>query len=106
MLPGRYRLCRREVRQLLQDLWAVRLSLGAVVRQEQALSATLAPIREEARAAVQQAETVSEQVAVDHHELQRRLIPLQTRLGRLLRRGQENPNQKAAALDTQGPGRG
>jgi transposase len=30
--------------------------------------------------------------------LQRRLIPLQARLGRLLRRGQENPDHKAAAL--------
>src|SRR6266851_4505977 len=37
LLSGRYRLSRREVRQLLQDLWAVRMSLGAVVRQEQAL---------------------------------------------------------------------
>jgi transposase len=31
-------------------------------------------------------------------ELQRRLIPLQARLGRLLRRGQENPDPKAAGL--------
>ncbi len=31
-------------------------------------------------------------------ELQRRLIPLQARLGRLLRRGQENPDRKAAGL--------
>jgi transposase len=30
--------------------------------------------------------------------LQRRLIPLQARLGRLLRRGQENPDRKAAGL--------
>src|SRR4051812_21117705 len=35
LLSGRYRLSRREVRQLLQDLWAVRVSLGAVLRQEQ-----------------------------------------------------------------------
>src|SRR5947209_610585 len=55
LLSGRYRLSRREVRQLLQDLWAVRMSLGAVVRQEQAQSAALAPVVEEARAAVQQA---------------------------------------------------
>ncbi len=34
----------------------------------------------------------------DREELQRRLIPLQARLGRLLRRGQENPDRKAAAL--------
>src|ERR671933_2146085 len=52
LLTGRYRLSRREVRQLLQDLWAVRMSLGAVVRQERAQSAALAPIVEEARAAV------------------------------------------------------
>src|SRR5438034_996703 len=42
LLSGRYRLSRREVRQLLRDLWAVRVSLGAVVRQEQAAGAALA----------------------------------------------------------------
>jgi transposase len=46
LLSGRYRLSRREVRQLLQHLWAVRLSLGAVVRQEQVQSAALAPVVE------------------------------------------------------------
>ena len=35
---------------------------------------------------------------VDCQELRRRLIPLQARLGRLLRRGAENPDHKAAAL--------
>jgi transposase len=59
LLSGRYRLSRREVRQLLQDLWAVKLSLGAVVRQEQAQSAALAPIVEEAQAAVPQAPVVN-----------------------------------------------
>jgi transposase len=59
LLSGRYRLSRREVRQLLQDLWAVRVSLGAVVRQEQAQSAALAPVIEEAQAAVQQADVVN-----------------------------------------------
>src|SRR5215218_9550172 len=59
LLSGRYRLSRREVRQLLQDLWKVRVSLGAVVRQEQAQSAALAPIVEEARAAVPQAAVVN-----------------------------------------------
>jgi transposase len=59
LLSGRYRLSRREVRQLLRDLWQVRVSLGAVVRQEQAQSATLAPIVEEAQAAVQQAAVVN-----------------------------------------------
>jgi transposase len=46
-LSGRYRLSRREVRQLLQDLWAVRVSLGAVVCQEQAQSAALASVIDE-----------------------------------------------------------
>src|SRR5215203_1441028 len=59
LLSGRYRLSRREVRQLLQDLWQVRVSLGAVVRQEQAQSAALAPMIEEAQAAVQQADAVN-----------------------------------------------
>jgi transposase len=34
----------------------------------------------------------------DRPELQRRLVPLQARLGRLLRCGQEKPDHKAAAL--------
>jgi transposase len=59
LLSGRYRLSRREVRQLLQDLWQVRLSVGAVLRQEQAQSAALAPLVEEVRAAVQQADVVN-----------------------------------------------
>src|SRR5438552_13837550 len=48
LLSGGYRLSRREVRQLLRDLWQVRISLGAVVRQEQAQSAALAPVVAEA----------------------------------------------------------
>src|SRR5205823_6609116 len=59
LLSGRYRLSRREVRQMLQDLWAVRVSLGAVVRQEQVQSTALAPVVAEARAAVQQAAVVN-----------------------------------------------
>jgi transposase len=47
------------VRQLLRDLWQVRVSLGAVVRQERAQSAALAPVVGEARAAVQQAAVVN-----------------------------------------------
>jgi len=54
MLTGRYRLSRREVQQLLADLWDIRLSLGAVTNQEQAQSAALAPVVAEVRAAVQQ----------------------------------------------------
>jgi transposase len=59
LLSGCYRLSRREVRQLLQDLWAVRVSLGAVVCQEQAQSAALAPIVEEAQMAVPQTAVVN-----------------------------------------------
>src|SRR3954447_18997432 len=59
LLSGRYRLSRREVRQLLRDLWQVRVSLGAGVRQEQAQSASLAPVVAEARATVQQAAVVN-----------------------------------------------
>src|SRR5689334_6472450 len=59
LLSGRYRLSRREVRQLLQDLWQVRLSLGAVVRQEQVQSTALAPVLEEAQTAVHQAAVVN-----------------------------------------------
>jgi transposase len=59
LLSGRYRLSRREVRQALQDRWGVRLSLGAVVRQEQAQSAALAPVVEEARAAIQETAVVN-----------------------------------------------
>jgi transposase len=59
LLSGRYRLSRREVRQLLRDLWQVRVSLGAVVRQEQVQSAALAPVVEEARGTVQQAAVVN-----------------------------------------------
>jgi transposase len=34
----------------------------------------------------------------DRHDLQQRLIPLQARLGRLLRRGQKSPDRKAAGV--------
>ena len=55
LLSGRYRLSRREVQQVLMDLWNVTLSLGAVLRQERAQSAALAPVV----AAVQQAAVVN-----------------------------------------------
>src|SRR5439155_26618625 len=80
LLSGRYRLSRREVQQLLKDLWAVQVSLGAVVRQEQAQSAALAPVVEEARAAVPQAPVVN-------------MDETGWRLGRLRRRGQQNPDR-------------
>jgi hypothetical protein len=59
LLSRRYRLSRREVRQALRDLWAVRVSLGVVVRQERAQSLALAPVVEAAREAVQQADVVN-----------------------------------------------
>ncbi|HLH24067.1 MAG TPA: transposase [Chloroflexota bacterium] len=58
LLSGRYRLSRREVWQLLQDLWKGRVTLGAVVRQEQTQSAALAPVVAEAQAVVQEAAVV------------------------------------------------
>jgi transposase len=59
LLSGRYRLSRREMRQLLHDVWQVRVSLGAVVRQEQVQSTALAPVVEEAQTAVHQAAVVN-----------------------------------------------
>ena len=47
------------MRQALLDFWGVRLSLGAIVRQEQAESIALAPVVAEARAAVPQAPVVN-----------------------------------------------
>jgi hypothetical protein len=51
LLSGRQRLSRREVRQLLQDLWAVQVLLGGVVCQD--------PGGEAARAVGQQVVVVS-----------------------------------------------
>ncbi len=45
-------MSRREVRRLLQELWAVRVSPGTLASQAQAQSATLASVVAEARAAV------------------------------------------------------
>ena len=59
MLSGKYRLSRREVRQLVADLWQVAVSLGGVVRMQQVQSAALKPVYAEARAAVQQAGVVN-----------------------------------------------
>jgi transposase len=59
MLSGKYRLSRREVRQLVADLWQVAVSLGGVVRMQQVQSASLKPVYAEARAALQQAAVVN-----------------------------------------------
>jgi transposase len=59
LLSGRYRLSRREVQQVLKDLWNVTLSLGAVLRQARVQSAALAPVVAEVRAAVRQAAVVN-----------------------------------------------
>lgn len=53
LLSGRYRVSRREVVALLADLWGVEVGLGTVVRLEQATSAALASVVDEAEAAVQ-----------------------------------------------------
>lgn len=54
LLSGRYRLSRREVVQLLGDVWGAELGLGTVVELEQATSAALAPVVAEAQAVAQQ----------------------------------------------------
>lgn len=59
MLLGKYRLSRREVQQLVADLWDVPVSLGGVVRLQQAQSAALEPVYAEVRQAVQQAAVVN-----------------------------------------------
>ena len=59
LLSGKYRLSRREVRQVVADLWQVAVSLGGVVRMQQVQSAALKPVYAEARAAVQQADVVN-----------------------------------------------
>lgn len=41
LLTGRYRLSRRELQQVLVDLWDIKLALGAVLRQERAQSTAL-----------------------------------------------------------------
>jgi transposase len=55
LLSGRYRLSRREVAQLMGDVWGAQVGLGSVVELEQATSAALAPVVAEAQAMAQQA---------------------------------------------------
>ena len=59
MLSGKYRLSRREVRQVVADLWQVAVSLGGVVRMQQVQSTALKPVYAEVRAAVPQAGVVN-----------------------------------------------
>jgi transposase len=55
LLSGRYRLSRREVAQLISDVWGANVALGSVVELEQATSAALAPVVAEAQAVAQRA---------------------------------------------------
>jgi transposase len=55
LLSGRYRLSRREVVQLMGDVWGAEVALGSVVELEQATSTALAPVVAEAHAVAQQA---------------------------------------------------
>jgi transposase len=59
MLTGRYRLSRREARQLLGDLWQVRISLGGVAKLEQATSRALEPVVEGVSKVVSEAPAVN-----------------------------------------------
>ena len=51
----RYRLSRREVVQLMDDVWGAEVALGSVVELEQAPSAALAPVVAAAHTLAQQA---------------------------------------------------
>jgi transposase len=55
LLSGRYRLSRREVVQLMGDIWGAEVALGSVVKLEQATSTALAPVVAEAHAVAQRA---------------------------------------------------
>ena len=55
MLTGRYRLTKREAGQCLADLFGAEVAVGTVSTIEQQVSAALAPVVAEARAAVRQA---------------------------------------------------
>jgi len=52
LLVGRYRLSRREERQLVADLWQVKVSLGGVVRMQVVQSTALGPVYDEVREAI------------------------------------------------------
>lgn len=55
LLSGRYRLSRREVVQLMGDVWGTKVALGSVSELEQATSTALAPVVGEAHTAAQRA---------------------------------------------------
>lgn len=55
LLTGRYRLSKRETAQCLADLFGAEVAVGTVSAIEQTVSAALAPVVDEARAAAQQA---------------------------------------------------
>jgi transposase len=57
-LTGAYRLSQRLVQELLHDVCGMKLSLGAVSKTEDVVSAALLSITEEAKAYVQQAPVV------------------------------------------------
>jgi len=59
LLSGRYRLSRREVVQLMGDVWGAEMALGSVVELEQATSAALAPVVAAAHAVAQHATVVN-----------------------------------------------
>lgn len=59
LLTGRYRLSRREARQLLQDLWGVELSLGGLSQLEGATAEVLAPVVAEAAQTIERAGAVN-----------------------------------------------
>jgi transposase len=52
LLTGVYRLSKRSVRQILQDLWGVPISLGQICRLQDQTRKTLDPVVDEARASV------------------------------------------------------
>jgi transposase len=55
LLSGRYRLSRREVVQLMGDVWGANVALGSVSELEQATSTALAPVVAEAQTVAQRA---------------------------------------------------
>ena len=59
LLTGRYRLSKREAARALADLFGVELSVGTISAVEQQVSAALAPVVAEARAAVRAAAVAS-----------------------------------------------